>query len=126
MADIARALGDRQVNILSATTSQTCIALLIEGDDGDTALRAMSDLPVGMMQRFELHPGTALLCAVGEGLSATAGIAARVFSAVARRGVNVEMISAGASEVAYHFTVAEIDLQAAVQAVHEEFFVEEG
>ncbi len=46
----------------------------------------------------------------------------RVIRAVADLGVNVQLISAGASMVAYHFTVDTKDLEKAVQAVHREFF----
>ena len=42
--------------------------------------------------------------------------------AVAKEGVNVGLISAGASLVAYHFTVDEADLEKATKAVHEELF----
>jgi len=45
-----------------------------------------------------------------------------VFRAVAEQGVNVQLISAGASMVAYTFTVDDRDLEKAVQAVHKEFF----
>jgi len=35
----------------------------------------------------------------------TKGLAAQVFYAVAERDVNIEMLSAGASDVAYYFVV---------------------
>jgi aspartate kinase len=62
------------------------------------------------------------VCTVGEGLGSTKGVAARVFRAVASKNVNVDLISAGASTVAYHFTVDRKDLKNAITAIHEEFF----
>jgi len=50
------------------------------------------------------------------------GIAARCFTAVADRKVNVEMISFGPSEVAVYFLVRNQDLQKAVEAIHTTFF----
>ena len=59
---------------------------------------------------------------VGEGILSTNGVAARVFSAVSAEGINVEMISAGASEVAYYFIVRQEEVLRAVRAIHREFF----
>jgi len=62
-----------------------------------------------------------LIAVVGEGLLKKKGLAARVFSAVAEKEINVEMTSAGASEVAYYFIVRDQDLEKAIHAVHDEF-----
>ncbi len=111
------------VNILSATTSQTCVSLLVSRREMEVAVRALERLTThGVIQRVETDPHTALVCAVGAGLGSTKGLAARVFTAVARRNINVHLISAGASMVAYHFTVHEDDLTATLRAVHAEFF----
>ena len=50
------------------------------------------------------------------------GVASRAFNAVAAEGVNIGLISAGASLVAYHFTVKRDDLEVATKAIHKEFF----
>jgi aspartate kinase len=124
LGDITSRLGTSGVNVYSATTSQTCIALLIERDDVPRAQRALQPL-IGngaAMDRIEVLPSTALLCTVGEGLGYRKGVAARVFKAMAEAGINVQLISAGASMVALHFTVDAGDLDRAVQAVHDEFF----
>ncbi|RLB86308.1 MAG: hypothetical protein DRH10_10550, partial [Deltaproteobacteria bacterium] len=49
-------------------------------------------------------------------------IFARVFSAVSQVGVSVELVSAGASEVAYFFLVKREYLRQVVAAIHREFF----
>jgi aspartate kinase len=49
------------------------------------------------------------------------GVAARVFKAVADRGVNVRMIAQGSSELNISFIVAEKDGPKAIRALHEEF-----
>ncbi|MHA2071327.1 MAG: ACT domain-containing protein, partial [Candidatus Thorarchaeota archaeon] len=54
--------------------------------------------------------------------SATKGLAAKVFSAVAQEDINVEMISSGASEVAYYFIVRNEHMEQAISAVHACFF----
>jgi len=122
MSEISQKLTDADVNIYSAATSQTCIALLIAKHDIARAEKALVQSRRGVVERIEIIDDTALLCVVGEGLGFEKGIAARVFTAVAQEGVNVMMISAGASFVAYHFTVDKKDLERTIKAIHREFF----
>ena len=75
-----------------------------------------------MIEKIVREEDIALIGVVGQGLSKRQGVAAKVFSAVAREKINVEMISSGASEVAYYFIVRKADLERAIRAVHHEFF----
>jgi aspartate kinase len=122
MYEISQRLSDAGVNIYSAATSQTCVALLIEKKYLGTAKKVLADLKKGVIDRIEAVDDIALLCVVGEGLGYRKGIAARVFTAVSKEGVSVGMISAGASMVAYHFTVDSKDLERTTRAIHSEFF----
>jgi aspartate kinase len=122
LADITSCLRDENINVFSATTSQTCVAVLIDEADIPKAKKAIKGIIGSVGESFEINPGAALICTVGEGFALTKGIAARVFKAVAAKDVNVDLISAGASTVAYHFTVDRKDLKNAITAIHEEFF----
>jgi aspartate kinase len=62
----------------------------------------------------------AIVCLVGDAIRETPGVLARVFGAV--RGVNVRMVSQGASLRNISFVVDEPDLQRSVAALHAEFF----
>jgi aspartate kinase len=62
----------------------------------------------------------AIVCVVGDNLRNTPGVAARIFAAL--RGVNVRMISQGASLLNFSFVVAAGDLRCAVGSLHSEFF----
>jgi aspartate kinase len=64
----------------------------------------------------------AIICIVGDNIRYTPGVAARVFKALA--GINVRMISQGASALNLGVVVAASDLQAAVSALHTEFFTD--
>ncbi|TLZ84597.1 MAG: ACT domain-containing protein [Methanobacteriota archaeon] len=122
LSQVATALTSAGTNVYSAATSQTCIALLVDADALSRAKKAVARLPFGLVERIEVLPHVSLISFVGEGLGYAHGVAARVFRAVAERGINVQLISAGASMVAYTFTVDNEDLERAVQAVHREFF----
>ncbi len=124
LSQSSTALANAGVNIYSAATSQTCVAFLIESDAAARAKKALSRVSGITLERVEITPHASLICFVGEGIGHSHGIAARVFRAVAERGINVQFITAGASMVAYQFTVDTKDLEAAVRAAHEEFFGE--
>ncbi|MCF2135911.1 MAG: aspartate kinase [Candidatus Thorarchaeota archaeon] len=122
IGDIGRALANVNINIYSVITAQTCINLLIDTKDIMRSQEVLSDQVGGVIERIEIRDDVALIAVVGEGLLTTHGLAARVFSAVARKGVNVEMFAAGASEVAYYFIVRSEDMKTAIQAVHDDYF----
>ena len=64
----------------------------------------------------------AIVCLVGEDIHGRPGIAASVFSTVADAGVNIRMISQGASEINISFVVKESDVPQAVRHLHARFF----
>ncbi len=122
IGEIGQRLFIANVNIYSVITSQTCINLLIDRRDSSRSISALTSLVGGVIAGIDVRDDVALIAVVGEGLLTTKGLAARVFSAVAESGVNVEMFSAGASEVAYYFIVQRDDMEPAIQAVHRTFF----
>jgi aspartate kinase len=64
----------------------------------------------------------AIVCLVGDNIRYTPGVARRIFMAL--DGINIRMISQGASLLNLSFVVAESDLFRTVSALHQEFFTE--
>lgn len=54
-------------------------------------------------------------------MKGTLRVASRIFTAIAREGINTRMIAQGSSELNISFVVKEIDGEKAVQAIHEKF-----
>ena len=76
----------------------------------------------GSSPRSTIEQDQAIVCLVGDNIRHTPGVArARLQRA---GGVNVRMISQGASLLNLSFVVAEQDLTRAVEALHAEFFAE--
>lgn len=122
LAGVSARLAGAGINIHSVLTSQTCINLLLDPADARAGARLARQAVNGVIRRVELEESLALVGVVGERIMAKEGIYARIFSAVAREGINVEMAAAGASPVACYFLVKRADLDRAVRAVHDEFF----
>ena len=64
----------------------------------------------------------AIVCLVGEDIHGKPGIAASVFNTIANAGVNIRMISQGASEINISFVIQESDVPKAVRRLHDHFF----
>ena len=120
LSEISMLLSSAEINVYSAATSQTCISLIEESDLERAKL--LGEAKKGVIDRIETFRDIALLCLVGEGLSQREGIAGKVFSIVAANGINVSLISAGASATALTFTVRREDLAMTTRTIHQEFF----
>ena len=78
----------------------------------------------GLVKIITTISGLALINVVGRGMLGVSGIAARVFGATAKAGVNVMMISQASSEHSICFVVRQTDAEKAVQAMNQEFEME--
>ena len=122
LALVSGTLTESGINIKSVVTSQTCISFLLGRKDIDKGYQALQALKPRPYRKLAKVQDLALVGIVGEGILRRKGIAARCFTAVAERNVNIEMSSFGPSEVALYFIVRQQDLQKAVQAIHTTFF----
>jgi aspartate kinase len=66
-------------------------------------------------------PGRAILAMVGEGMKYAKGTAGRMFTSLGAAGVNIEMISQGASEINISCVIKEEDVEVGLKAVHRAF-----
>jgi len=90
----------------------------IEGQTDDVLAEIQGALSP---DKITLVPDLALIAVVGEGMSHSVGIAARVFAALGRASVNVRVINQGASEVNIIVGVIPAEFKQAVQALYAEF-----
>jgi aspartate kinase len=70
----------------------------------------------------DVEEGKAIICLVGKDISGRLGIAASVFETIAAAGINVHMISQGASEINIGFVIEERDVPEAICHLHRRFF----
>jgi aspartate kinase len=71
--------------------------------------------------KIEFEDDVAVIAVLGRGMIGTPGIAGRVFTAVAKQGINIRMIAQGSSEINISFVIKEKDRSKAVVALHNEF-----
>lgn len=123
-AKIFNVLGDSKVNIMmiSQSPSESSISMVVRKNDLDKAVNSLELNLLGkVIKTINVTDNVAIVAAVGSGMRGIKGVAARIFSAVARHGVNVIMIAQGSSELNLAFVVNDRDCEEAVRALHEEF-----
>ncbi len=107
-----------ETSVDMVATSEVSVSLTIDNtahlEKISQELRAFSDVST--------EPEQAIVCLVGENIRFTPGVASRVFSAL--NGVNIRMISQGASLLNLSVVVADKDIRQAVESLHTEFFTE--
>jgi len=99
-------------------TSEVSVSLTIDNTRNVDAI-------LGELRQFAeagVEHDQVIVCLVGDDIRYTPGVARRTFNAL--DGINIRMISQGASLLNLSFVVKEADLRAAVEALHREFFSE--
>jgi aspartate kinase len=109
--------------MISQGASEANISLVVRRSVLEKAVNALEValLGRGLISEITAEDDVCAVSAVGAGMKNTPGIASRLFTAVARKGINVRMIAQGSSELNISFVVKEADGAAAVKAIHEEF-----
>lgn len=107
-----------QTSVDMVATSEVSVSLTVDQREHLGAI--VADLRE--FAEVAVEENQAIICMVGENIRYTPGVVARVFKALG--GINVRMVSQGASALNLGFVVAGEDLAASVQALHTEFFSE--
>jgi aspartate kinase len=100
------------------STSEVSVSLTIDNSKRLDAILA----ELRQFAEVEVEHDQVIVCLVGENIRYTPGVAKRAFAAL--DGVNVRMISQGASLLNLSLVVAEADLSRAVRGLHSEFFAQ--
>jgi aspartate kinase len=105
-----------ETSVDMVATSEVSVSLTI--DDSERLGEILAE--IRQFAEVETEPGQAIVCLVGDRIRYTPGVARRVFMSL--DGINIRMISQGASLLNLSFVIADADLSRTVSALHEEFF----
>jgi aspartate kinase len=123
-AKIFEALAKKKVNIMmiSQSPSESSISMVVKRDDLDIATTTLDLTLLGkVIKNVKVNDNVSVIAVVGSGMRGIKGVAARVFNAVAEKGINVIMIAQGSSELNLAFAVHDNDSDLAVIALHDAF-----
>jgi aspartate kinase len=114
------------VLLISQSSSENDICLIVDAADAEQTLRALratfaADLRHHDVEHITVDSNIAIVAIVGEKMRGTPGIAGRTFSALGREGINIIAIAQGSSEYNVSFVVEAGAMGDAVRVVHREF-----
>ena len=120
--DVVRSTG-ANVIMIAQSASESNISMVVRKAFADKVYSALERELVskGVLRSVEVEDDMAIVAVVGAGMKGTPGVSAKVFTAVAERGINVIMMAQGGSEMNISFVVKEEDAEEAVRAVHDAF-----
>jgi len=108
---------DRHRTVIDViSTSEVSVALTL--DNSESLEKVVEDLR--RLGEVEVESGYSVICVVGEGLRASTGLAAKIFSTI--DDVNVALVSHGASAVNLTFVIKEEAVPDVIRKLHAEFF----
>ncbi|WP_101477800.1 aspartate kinase [Candidatus Nitrosotalea bavarica] len=123
-ATIFSILAKEGINIMmiSQSPSESSISIIVKKNDLDKAVNALEMNLLGkIIKKVDVTVDVSIIALIGSGMRGMAGVASKVFTAVAKKGINVIMIAQGSSELNLAFVVKDSDCNVAVQALHDEF-----
>jgi bifunctional aspartokinase / homoserine dehydrogenase 1 len=122
------AVAQRGANVLmiSQASSEQSICFVVPEGDADPVCRALEasfdeEIKRRLIDRVTVEADVVIVAVVGEGMRGTPGIAARLFSALGGKRVNVIAVAQGSSETNISLALAASDADAGVRYIHEAF-----
>ena len=117
LAEIFRILNKYKIKTELISISQTNISICVNEKSISSNLRKELD----NWGEVTIFPKRAIISIVGSKMKHIIGIAGRTFNTLAGAGVNIEIISQGATEISISAVVKEEDVAKAVQALHSHY-----
>ena len=114
------------VSTIFQASSESSIGFTLPASEAGPAVAALrrafkEELSTGLIDDVASRTDVAVIAVVGEGMAGTPGIAARVFVALARAGLNVIAVAQGSSERNISFVVRSDQAGEAARRVHDAF-----
>lgn len=122
LARVFETLARHHVSVDCISTSEVSVSLTVDARYGEGLDAALEELS-GYV-RSSVTIGRSTVCAVGEALSQTTGLAGQLFAVMGAENINVEFISQGASELNITFAVDDARADEALRALHRHFLAQ--
>jgi aspartokinase/homoserine dehydrogenase 1 len=129
---VFKALAEARISILliSQASSEHSICLAIKSYEAILAKEAVEmefyyEIKSGEMDEVTVFNELATIAVVGENMRHNPGASGRMFRALGRNNINVAAIAQGSSELNISAVIPQADLQKALNALHEAFFLSE-
>jgi len=124
LAKVTSMFDTNRINIKSVVTSQTAINLYLESPDLNRALNLLNNNTPHTITSVVPYDNLSIIALVGDDLIHSQGLAYKMIGAVAEQGIDLKIVSLGASDSAAYCVVERTDREEAVKVIHRTFFEE--
>ena len=124
-ASIFKPLADNHINVdmvvqnISANSGQTDITFTIKNDDANNCIKILKENKKISYNKIIYDDKVSKISIVGAGMIATPGVTYRMFQALAKKDINIMVIST--SEIKISVIISQKNIKKAVRVLHEEF-----
>lgn len=125
---VFKAVADRKVNVIliAQASSEHTICFAVKKSEADGAIAALKsefgkEIRSGKVA-LNKEENKSIVAVVGDNMRGVPGIAGRIFNVLGKNKINIAAIAQGGSERNISCVINEGDKNAAVSAVHKEFF----
>ncbi len=126
------ALSKEKVNVILITqaSSEHSICIAIEESFTVCAKNSIdfefeNEIKNGLINPIKVENDHSIIALVGDSMKSLPGISGKMFGALGRNGINIRAIAQGSSEKNISAVVKTLDVQKALNVLHEDFFEEE-
>ena len=124
------ALAEGKINVVLITqgSSEHSLCFAVEPKFAPLAKKRIEDefhleILAHQIEKVIVEENLAVIAVVGEKMRGTPGIAARIFQALGKKDINVAAIAQGSSELNVSVVVSKKDESAALNVIHDAFFL---
>ena len=116
------------VVMISQASSEHSVCFAVKAEEADRAVAALKErfadaIARGRIQAVDVIPDCCVLAAVGQAMNSRKGVAATMFSALAKASINIRAMAQGCSEYNITVLVDQADAVRALRAVHSRFYL---
>ena len=122
LAKVTSMFDENRINIKSVVTSQTAINIYLESPDLNRAEILLKENTPHTITSVVPYDNLSIIALVGDGLIHSQGLAYKMIGAVAEQGIDLKIVSLGASDSAAYCVVDRDDREKAVRVIHKTFF----
>lgn len=124
------ALSQAKVNVILITqgSSEHTISFAVKPSDAILAREAIEqafalEIKVHLIEKVRIEQDLSIVAVIGENMRNTPGVSGRLFQALGRNGISVVATAQGSSELNISVAIPSRDLNKALNALHQAFFL---
>jgi len=125
IGSVGTILSKNDINIYSIITTQTSINLIIDQSDLDKSNRILKSLKEPVIESIKYEKDLTLIAIVGKGMKKSNGSMKKLFDIFDKLDINIEMISAGASDSAYYCLIKKEKFKNSINKIHNELLIKQ-